>query len=224
MVYSWYSIGLRGWPGMNKRKILIADDSIVAREMCGAQLDDSEFEVSYAINGLEAIKIALSQPRDLILMDVMMPEMDGVEACRRIKSNESLRDISIIMVTSVDDLAVLESAFEAGAADYINKPIQPIELMARLRSILRLKEEMQARKKHERELELKNKELENLISEIKTLRGFIPICAWCKKIRNIEGYWEQMEHYIEHHSYATFSHGICKDCAETLEDRKTLDE
>jgi DNA-binding response OmpR family regulator len=205
---------------MNKRKILIADDSIVAREMCGAQLDSSEFDVSYAINGLEAIKTALSQPLDLILMDVMMPEMDGVEACRRIKSNESLRDISIIMVTSVEDISVLESAFEAGAADYINKPIQSIELMARLRSILRLRDEMEARKKHERDLELKNKELEVLLSEIKTVRGFIPICAWCKKIRNIEGYWEQMERYIENHSYATFSHGICKECAQKALDEK----
>jgi len=209
---------------MKKQNILIADDSIVAREMCGSQLDESEFNVSYAINGLEAIKVALQQPLDLILMDVMMPEMDGVEACRRIKSNQSLKDIAIIMVTSVEDIAVLESAFDAGAADYINKPIQPVELMARLRSILRLKDEMQTRRKHERELRLKNKELEDLISEIKTLRGFIPICAWCKKIRNIEGYWEQMERYIEHHSYATFSHGICKDCAaKALEEKNSAD-
>jgi response regulator RpfG family c-di-GMP phosphodiesterase len=173
---------------------------------------------------LEAIRIALSQPLDLILMDVVMPEMDGVEACRRIKSNTSLKDIFIIMVTSVEDMAVLESAFEAGAADYINKPIQPIELMARLRSILRLKDEMEARRKHERELELKNKELEALLNEIRTLRGFIPICAWCKKIRNIQGYWEQMERYIENHSYATFSHGICEDCAKkALEDKKKHD-
>jgi DNA-binding response OmpR family regulator len=198
---------------MPKRKILIADDSDVAREYCGSHLDESEFELFFAENGIEAIRVANAQELDVILMDVMMPEMDGVEACRRIKSNQSLKGTSIIMITSVEDLNVLESAFDAGAADYIGKPVQAVELMARLRSVLRLQDEMEARKRHEKELELKNQELERALDEVRTLRGFIPICAWCKKIRNFDGFWLQMERYIERHSYATFSHGICQECA-----------
>jgi sigma-B regulation protein RsbU (phosphoserine phosphatase) len=198
---------------MATARILVTDDSLVARTACSNQLQEAGFEVLFAQNGLEAVETVSKEPVDLILMDVVMPEMNGVEACRRIKELPPARDVPIIMVTSVGDMKTLQSAFEAGAVDYVMKPIEPIELMARIRSALRLKAEMDARKKREEELTTKNRELESALSEIKTLRGFIPICAWCKKIRNMEGYWEQMEHYIEQHSQATFSHSICKECA-----------
>ena len=198
---------------MSATRILVTDDSLVARTACSNQLKEAGYQVLFAQNGLEAVEAIRQEAVDLILMDVVMPEMNGVEACRRIKELEAAKDIPIIMVTSMGDMDTLKSAFEAGAVDYVTKPIEPIELMARIRSSLRLKAEMDARKKREEELTRKNRELESALSEIKTLRGFIPICAWCKKIRNIEGYWEQMEHYIEQHSQAVFSHSICKDCA-----------
>ncbi len=198
---------------MSATKILVTDDSLVARTACSNQLNEAGYRVVFAQNGIEAVEAVKRESPELILMDVVMPEMNGVEACRRIKELESARDTPIIMVTSMADVETLQSAFEAGAVDYVTKPIEPVELMARIRSALRLKAEMDARKKREQELTKKNQELESALSEIKTLRGFIPICAWCKKIRNIEGYWEQMEHYIEQHSQATFSHSICKECA-----------
>jgi sigma-B regulation protein RsbU (phosphoserine phosphatase) len=204
---------------MATARILVTDDSLVARTACSNQLQEAGFEVLFAQNGLEAVETVSKEPVDLILMDVVMPEMNGVEACRRIKELPPARDVPIIMVTSVGDMKTLQSAFEAGAVDYVMKPIEPIELMARIRSALRLKAEMDARKKREEELTTKNRELESALSEIKTLRGFIPICAWCKKIRNMEGYWEQMEHYIEQHSQATFSHSICKECAKKQFDK-----
>lgn len=198
---------------MSTTRILVTDDSLVARTACSNQLKEAGYEVLFAQNGLEAVETMSKEAVDLVLMDVVMPEMNGVEATRKIKAMESAKDIPVIMVTSMGDMQTLQSAFEAGAVDYVTKPIEPIELMARIRSALRLKAEMDARKKREEELTRKNRELESALSEIKTLRGFIPICAWCKKIRNIEGYWEQMEHYIEQHSQATFSHSICKECA-----------
>jgi len=201
---------------MSATRILVTDDSLVARTACSNELQEAGYQVLFAQNGLEAVELMAKEQVDLVLMDVVMPEMNGVEATRKIKELESAKDIPIIMVTSMGDMNTLQSAFEAGAVDYVTKPIEPIELMARIRSALRLKEEMDARKKREEELTRKNQALELALSEIKTLRGFIPICAWCKKIRNIEGYWEQMEHYIEQHSQATFSHSICKDCAAKL--------
>lgn len=198
---------------MSATRILVTDDSLVARTACSNQLKEAGYQVLFAQNGLEAVETVSTEYVDLILMDVVMPEMNGVEATRRIKELESAKDTPIIMVTSLGDMQTLQSAFDAGAVDYVTKPIEPVELMARIRSALRLKTEMDARKKREEELTKKNQELESALSEIKTLRGFIPICAWCKKIRNIEGYWEQMEHYIEGHSQAVFSHSICKECA-----------
>ncbi len=153
---------------------------------------------------------------DLILMDLMMPEMDGTEACRRIKSVERLRDIPIIVVTAKTEPVDLQVAFDSGAMDYITKPVNEVALLARVASALNLKREMDTRKARERELAEKNRDLEQALREVKVLRGFIPICASCKKIRDDKGYWQQIETYIQERSEALFSHGICKDCMKKL--------
>jgi CheY-like chemotaxis protein len=153
---------------------------------------------------------------DLILMDVLMPELDGVEACRRIKSRPHLCDIPIIMVTAKNDLSNLEAAFAAGANDYITKPVNSVELLARASSALALKKEMDCRKVREEELRRSNEELQKALRDVKVLRGLIPICASCKKIRNDGGFWQQLEEYIGEHSEAEFSHGICQPCVKKL--------
>ena len=149
---------------------------------------------------------------DLILMDIQMPEINGIETCRRIKEVERLQDIPIIMVTAMAQREKLQLAFAAGAMDYINKPVNKIELRTRVGSALKLKQEMDSRKAREQELKKRTQELEQALKEVKVLRGFIPICASCKKIRNDRGYWQLVEAYIREHSEAEFSHGICPDC------------
>ncbi len=153
---------------------------------------------------------------DLILMDVLMPEMDGVEACRQIKSRPHLFDIPIIMVTAKNDHSNLQAAFTAGAIDYITKPVNSVELLARVCSALALKKEMDCRKTREGELRRSNDELQKALRDVKVLRGLIPICASCKKIRNDGGFWQQLEEYIGEHSEAEFSHGICQHCVKKL--------
>jgi DNA-binding response OmpR family regulator len=153
---------------------------------------------------------------DLILMDVLMPDIDGVTACRRIKEQAHLRDIPIIMVTAKNDLDNLKEAFSAGAMDYINKPVNAVELLARVTSALALKHEMDCRKKREEELRRSNEELHRALIEVKVLRGLIPICASCKKIRNDGGFWQQLEEYIGEHTEAEFSHGLCQPCLKKL--------
>ena len=98
---------------------------------------------------------------DLILLDITMPEMDGIEACRRIKAVPRLRDLPIVMVTAHTEVSELESAFAAGAIDYITKPLNKVELLARVRSALTLKQEMDSRRLAFMELEKKNQELED---------------------------------------------------------------
>ena len=153
---------------------------------------------------------------DLILMDVLMPELDGVEACRQIKSRPHLCDIPIIMVTAKSDHSNLQAAFAAGAIDYITKPVNSIELLARASSALALKMERDCRKAREEELRRSNEELQRALRDVKVLRGLIPICASCKKIRNDGGFWQQLEEYIGEHSEAEFSHGICQPCVKKL--------
>ena len=142
---------------------------------------------------------------ELVFMDVVMPEMDGVEACRQIKKYERFRDLPILMVTAKTEAGFLEAAFGAGAHDYITKPVNRLELLTRMRSALKLKRETEKRKARE-------KELEHALGEIKVLRGLLPICSHCKKIRDEQGKWHPVEGYIRDHSNADFSHGICPEC------------
>jgi CheY-like chemotaxis protein len=153
---------------------------------------------------------------DLILMDVLMPDVDGVTACRRIKHTNHLRDIPVIMVTANNDLSNLKEAFSAGAMDYINKPVNSVELLARVASALTLKKEMDCRKAREAELRRSNDDLQRALREVKVLRGLIPICASCKKVRNDGGFWQQLEEYLGEHSEAEFSHGLCRPCIKKL--------
>ncbi|OGR03910.1 MAG: hypothetical protein A2511_08265 [Deltaproteobacteria bacterium RIFOXYD12_FULL_50_9] len=106
---------------------------------------------------------------DLILMDIVMPVIDGIEACRAIKENEFMADIPIVMVTAKDESEVLQLAFSAGAVDYIVKPVKKQELLARVRSVLKLKHEMDRRKSRERELLEVTRQLEEAN---KTLQRF----------------------------------------------------
>lgn len=157
-----------------------------------------------------------SQRIDLILMDVLMPEQDGVETCRQIKRCAHFQDVPVIMVTAKNDLSNLKEAFAAGAMDYISKPVNSIELLARVSSALLLKQEMDRRKNRELELRRSNEELQKALKEVKVLRGLIPICASCKKIRNDGGFWQQLEEYLGEHSEAEFSHGLCQPCIRKL--------
>lgn len=155
-------------------------------------------------------------PIDLILMDFLMPNTDGVAATRHIKSRDFLRDIPVIVITAKTDLDNLQAAFSAGAMDFITKPVNSVELHARVNSALTLKKEMDCRKAREQELRRSNEELQRALREVKVLKGLVPICASCKKIRNDQGFWQQLEEYLQQHSEAEFSHGLCTPCIKKL--------
>ncbi len=203
--------------------ILIVDDStdhyallrsILTKAGHQQILGSESAQAAFSMLNVDGIQSATDV--DLILMDVLMPEIDGVQACRRIKQQTHLRDIPIIMVTAKNDLENLHEAFSAGAMDYINKPVKSVELLARVASAITLKKEMDCRKLRESELRRTNEELQQALREVKVLRGLIPICASCKKIRNDGGFWQQIEEYIGEHSEAEFSHGICQPCLKKL--------
>lgn len=203
--------------------ILIVDDSpdqqVLLRAILGKAGHTGLLSADSAKTAFPLLDMDGQEPPtqiDLILMDVLMPEMDGVEACRQIKSRPHLCDIPIIMVTAKNDLSNLQAAFAAGANDYITKPVNSVELLARAFSALALKKEMDCRKAREEELRRSNDELQKALRDVKVLRGLIPICASCKKIRNDGGFWQQLEEYIGEHSEAEFSHGICQPCVKKL--------
>jgi PleD family two-component response regulator len=145
-------------PDMN---ILIVDDSEDQRELTEAALRSAGYnEVRSVASANEALKILEigrndtngEVPVDIVLLDIVMPETDGIKACAYIRSQERFEDLPIIMITSLDDMGSLASAFVAGANDYITKPVNRIELLARVRTALKLKGELEQRRDREREL------------------------------------------------------------------------
>lgn len=203
--------------------ILIVDDSpdqqALLRSILGKAGHDDVLSADSAKSASLLLNLggeATSHKIDLILMDILMPEQDGVETCRQIKRCAHLQDVPVIMVTAKSDLSNLKEAFSAGAMDYISKPVNSVELLARVSSALLLKQEMDRRKNRELELRRSNEELQKALKEVKVLRGLIPICASCKKIRNDGGFWQQLEEYLGEHSEAEFSHGLCQPCIKKL--------
>jgi signal transduction histidine kinase len=118
--------------------ILIVDDEPSARETLIAMLEGQGYKLEEAVNGSEALEMAERLRPDLILLDVMMPGMDGFEVCRRIRSAPQLAEVPILILTALDDRTSLMTGIEAGADDYLSKPINRQELVARVRTITRL--------------------------------------------------------------------------------------
>jgi PleD family two-component response regulator len=141
-------------------RILVVDDQEDSRDLTeGALLSAGYSDIVTAKSGWEALKILDvgrttddAPPVDCMLLDIVMPEMDGVEACARIRNDQRYADLPILMVTALDDMDSLANAFVAGATDYITKPVNRVELVARVRAALRLKQELDRRLAREREL------------------------------------------------------------------------
>lgn len=200
------------------------DDSLEQRQLLAAWLKTGGYaDLLLAESPMAALQHpAVGRPTeaepsvDLILMDIEMPQLDGIDACRQLKGFPHLKDIPIVMVTGVTESDALPRAFAAGAVDYITKPVNKLELLARVRSVLALKRETDQRKARESDLQRRTEELEAALKEIKTLRGCFPICAGCKKIRDDKGFWNQIEVYVEAHSEAEFSSSLCPQCVMKL--------
>lgn len=124
---------------MPQSKILIADDNLTNVELLEAYLDGVDCEIAVASDGRDTLaKVAEFQP-DLILLDIMMPRMSGFEVCRKLKSDPATRDVPIVMVTALNELGDIERAVECGTDDFITKPVNRLELLTRVRSLLRVR-------------------------------------------------------------------------------------
>lgn len=121
---------------MERKKILLVDDSSTTLMMEKMILNQGSFEVITAVNGEEAVQRAIDEKPDLILLDIVMPVMDGFEACRKLREAEETSATPIIMVTTRGEVQNIEQAYSAGCNDYVTKPISGLELMTKIKSLL----------------------------------------------------------------------------------------
>ncbi len=186
--------------------LIVEDDPLVSRMLQGMLAEIGYNTAGKAMNGLQAIDMVQSLRPDVLLMDIKMPDMDGLEATRRIYEH---CPTPVVVVTAYDTPELLAEASQIGVGAYLVKPPNAGDMERAITiAMARFSDMMTLRRL--------NAELQEALAKIKTLKGLLPICASCKKIRDDEGYWHQIEVYIRDHSEAEFSHGLCPDCSQKL--------
>ncbi|MEI7832740.1 MAG: response regulator transcription factor [bacterium] len=181
--------------------ILVIDDTPEILAGTARLLISVGYTVLTTATGANGLRLAQEERPDLILLDVVLPDGDGRDLCRLMKEDPRLQQSFIILTSNVKTASADQSeGLELGADGYIVRPIANRELLARVAAFVRIKRTEDA--------------LRTALYEVHTLRGILPICMHCKKIRDDQGYWSQVEVYIRDHTNAEFSHGICPECEE----------
>lgn len=172
-------------------KILLVDDDAVSRMIMAQQLRKLGHEVSEASDGEEGwLAFRLQRPR-IVITDLVMPRCSGIELCQRIRGMESQKYTYLIVITSQSGKINYREAMDAGADDFLPKPCEGDDVVIRLRVAERLL---------------------NLTKKVNELEGLLPICSYCKRIRDDKKEWQPVEQYINDRSEASFSHGVCPEC------------
>ncbi len=195
------------------RVLVVEDDSLVVK-MIQRILDQIGYTFAgEASNGRQAVDLTQKLKPDVILMDVEMPDMGGLEATLQI---QKVRPTPVVVLTAYDTPELVAQASVVGVGAYLLKPPKARDVERTVTVAMARFGDMMTMRDLNAELKTRNKELETALAKVKQLSGLLPICANCKKIRDDEGYWQQVEHYIIQHSEVQFTHGICPDCAVKL--------
>jgi sigma-B regulation protein RsbU (phosphoserine phosphatase) len=187
-------------------RVLIAEDDRATARLLAGLIESWGYEVVAAYDGKAALEhFEAEATPQLVLLDWMLPGADGPEVCRRIRELWGNSAIYIILLTSKSARTDVIAGLEAGADEYLVKPFDAEELRARLNAGARIVDLQQR-------LTDQVRELESALANVRKLTGLLPICAYCKSIRDDSNYWHRVEEYVGEHSDVTFSHGICPKC------------
>lgn len=193
-------------------RILVAEDDSVSRKLLEVSLRKWSHEPELVEDG-DAAWAALQRPDrpPLAVLDLMMPGLSGIDVCRKARTlaTGEKRPLYMILLTSRSETATVVEALEAGANDYVRKPFTSDELRARIAVGSRVVE-------LEGQLSARVEELERAMVEVRELRQIVPMCSYCKKVRNDGNFWERVESYIGSRIQAQISHGICPECMEKV--------
>jgi DNA-binding response OmpR family regulator len=190
--------------------ILIADDDAVLRHALTVRLREWGYDIIACADGAEVRTKLDTEPAPLIaILDWDMPGIDGPTLCAYIRNTRKLTSVYVILLTAHDTKTAVVEGLDSGADDYVTKPFDWDELRARIRIGVRIGGLQHA-------LAQRVVELQAALKNVRHLTGLLPICAYCKRIRDDRDYWQQVETYVSEHTDAQFTHGICPDCFTTV--------
>lgn len=191
-------------------RILIAEDDPISKHVLTVNLTQWGHEVVATTNGIEAWTILSGdEAPQLAILDWMMPGIEGTEICRRVRELSPVIPTYIILLTARRGVEEVVQGMQAGADDYLTKPYHRDELRVRLQVGIRMIE-LQSK------LAKRIDELAFALEQVKRLEGILPICGYCRNIRDDGDQWQDLESYISTHTEAAFSHGICPTCLENV--------
>ena len=191
-------------------KILIAEDEPLSRRLLQHVLTEHGHEVIVTSDGIQAWEVLQADDAPhLAIVDWMMPGLTGLQLCNLVHQAPDADLKYLILLTAKGDKADIVRGLAAGANDYVTKPFDKDELRARVEVGVRMIQ-LQIR------LADRISELQEALAHVNQLKGIIPICAQCKKIRDDQNYWQRVEKYIAKNVDAKFTHGLCPDCAEAV--------
>lgn len=206
--------------------LLIDDQAFVGDTMARALASQPDIDLHFCSNPHKAVETANILHPTVILLDLVMPELDGITLLQRFRQNPATAEVPIVVLSAEEEAQTKSDVFALGANDYLVKLPDSIELRARIRyhswaRLNRLKREeayhalqesQQALARKNTELCLINEEYKKALAEVKELRGLLPICSCCKRIRDDRNYWKQIDTYLSEHTDVTFTHSLCPEC------------
>lgn len=187
--------------------VLIADDDKLTLNVLNDTLTRAGYDVLTATDGEQAWKKLQQSNVSLAVLDWIMPGMEGPEICQRAAKDPKMANRYFILLTGKSKTEDLVAGLQSGASDYLRKPFDEAELLARVEVGVRFIE-------LQRKLAERVEEAEKALAQVRRLEGLLPICSYCKRIRNEQDYWERVDNYISQHANVRFSHNICPECYE----------
>lgn len=193
-----------------RRRVLVAEDDELARFALVALLRHHDYEVLAAADGRETLThLAADAEPLLLLLDWEMPHRNGLQICQTLREMERSQRTHVIMLTARTEPGDVLRAFEAGADEFLTKPVDVAHLLARLRSGLRILQ-------LEHRQAVRAAEFERTRQEVRELQRLLPICMYCKRVRDQREHWDEIESYLAASAGVRFSHGICPRCFDTV--------